>query len=163
MRAKRVFVIFRKGFINIRAVPEEAELAKQEKCEFIPFMSPQEVVMKGGRLAAMKFFRTEQDDEGRWIEDPEQMSRIKCDFVISAFGSGLYSQDLKDAMSPLQMNRWGTPEVDNLKMTTSEPSVFCGGDLAGTAETAVEAVNDGKNCILGDPQISSGSARHHCF
>jgi len=142
--AKRVFVIFRKGFINIRAVPEEAELAKQEKCEFIPFMSPQEVVMKGGRLAAMKFFRTEQDDEGRWIEDPEQMSRIKCDFVISAFGSGLYSQDLKDAMSPLQMNRWGTPEVDNLKMTTSEPSVFCGGDLAGTAETAVEAVNDGK-------------------
>ena len=25
----------------------------------------------------------------RWVEDPEQMSRIKCDFVISAFGSGL--------------------------------------------------------------------------
>jgi len=24
-----VFVVFRKGFINIRAVPEEAELAKQ--------------------------------------------------------------------------------------------------------------------------------------
>ena len=27
-----------------------------------------QVVMKGGRLAAMKFFRTEQDDEGRWGE-----------------------------------------------------------------------------------------------
>ena len=27
--ARRVFVVFRKGFINIRAVPEEAELAKQ--------------------------------------------------------------------------------------------------------------------------------------
>ena len=26
----------------------------------------------------------------------------------------------------------------------SEPWVFCGGDLAGVAETAVEAVNDGK-------------------
>ena len=25
-----------------------------------------QVVMKGGRLAAMKFFRTEQDDDGRW-------------------------------------------------------------------------------------------------
>merc|ERR1719361_1899578 len=49
-----------------------------------------------------------------------------------------------DSMAPLAMNRWGSPEVDNLKMTTSEPSVFCGGDLAGTAETAVEAVNDGK-------------------
>jgi len=142
--AKRVFVIFRKGFINIRAVPEEAELAKQEKCEFIPFMSPQEVVMKNGRVAGMKFFRTEQEDDGRWIEDPEQMSKIKCDFVISAFGSGLYSSGIKDAMKPLVMNRWGTPEVDTLKMTTSQPWVFCGGDLAGVAETAVEAVNDGK-------------------
>jgi dihydropyrimidine dehydrogenase (NADP+) len=27
---------------------------------------------------------------------------------------------------------------------SSEPGVFCGGDLAGVAETAVEAVNDGK-------------------
>ena len=25
-----------------------------------------QVVLKGGRLAAMKFFRTEQDDDGRW-------------------------------------------------------------------------------------------------
>merc|ERR1719483_440705 len=142
--AKRVFVVFRKGFINIRAVPEEAELAKQEKCEFIPFMSPQEVVMKNGRVAGMKFFRTEQDDDGKWVEDPEQMSKLKCDFVISAFGSGLYNPAIKSAMEPLQMNRWGTPEVDTLKMTTSEPWAFCGGDLAGVAETAVEAVNDGK-------------------
>ena len=29
-------------------------------------------------------------------------------------------------------------------MSTSEPGVYCGGDLAGTAETAVEATNDGK-------------------
>ena len=29
-------------------------------------------------------------------------------------------------------------------MSTSLPWVFCGGDLAGVAETAVEAVNDGK-------------------
>jgi len=142
--AKRVFVIFRKGFINIRAVPEEAELAKQEKCEFIPFMSPQKVIMKNGRVAGMQFFRTEQDDNGRWIEDPDQVSTLKCDFVISAFGSGLYSPGIKSAMEPLQMNRWGTPEVDTLKMTTSEPWAFCGGDLAGVAETAVEAVNDGK-------------------
>jgi len=142
--ARRVFVIFRKGFINIRAVPEEAELAKQEKCEFIPFMSPQEVIKKNGRIAGIKFFRTEQDENGKWVEDSEQVTSLKCDFVISAFGSGLYSSEIKDAMKPLVMNRWGTPEVDTLKMTTSEPWVFCGGDLAGVAETAVEAVNDGK-------------------
>ena len=42
------------------------------------------------------------------------------------------------------ISRWGTPEVDTETMETSEKGVFCGGDLAGTAETAVEAVNDGK-------------------
>ena len=47
-------------------------------------------------------------------------------------------------MSPVRLNKWGTPDVDTLTMTTSEPWVFCGGDLAGTAETAVEATNDGK-------------------
>ena len=142
--ARRVFVVFRKGFINIRAVPEEAELAKHEKCEFVPFLSPQEVIIKNGRVGGMKFFRTEQDEHGRWLDDPEQVTTLKCDFVISAFGSGLYSSEIKEAMAPLAMNRWGTPEVDTLKMTTSLPWVFCGGDLAGVAETAVEAVNDGK-------------------
>ena len=29
-------------------------------------------------------------------------------------------------------------------METSEPWVFCGGDLAGVAQTTVESVNDGK-------------------
>lgn len=29
-------------------------------------------------------------------------------------------------------------------MASSEPWVFCGGDIAGVAETTVEAVNDGK-------------------
>jgi len=142
--ARRVFVVFRKGFINIRAVPEEAELAKQEKCEFVPFMSPQEVVMKNGRIGAIKFFRTEQDDDGRWIEDAEQPTKLKCDFVISAFGSGLYDTKVKEAMAPAKLNKWGTPEVNTDTMETSEPGVFCGGDLAGVAETAVEAVNDGK-------------------
>lgn len=42
------------------------------------------------------------------------------------------------------MNRWGLPEVDNDTMATSEPWVFCGGDLAGIAQTTVESVNDGK-------------------
>ena len=96
----------RKGFINIRAVPEEAELARKEKCEFVPFMSPQEVVIKQGRVAGVKFHRTELDEAtGTWLEDPEQVTRLKCDFVISAFGSGLYSREVKEALAPLKMTR----------------------------------------------------------
>jgi hypothetical protein len=31
------------GFTNMRAVPEEVDLAKEEKCEFIPFAAPHQV------------------------------------------------------------------------------------------------------------------------
>lgn len=79
--ARKVFVVFRKGSSNIRAVPEEVgflfanetsdnlilfelfsaflnlfkfsfqvELAREEKCEFIPFMSPIKVNIKDNRV-----------------------------------------------------------------------------------------------------------------
>ena len=51
---------------------------------------------------------------------------------------------VKEAMTPIKFNRWGLPEVDKESMQTSEPNVFCGGDLAGFANTTVESVNDGK-------------------
>lgn len=143
--ARRVYVVFRKGFNNIRAVPEEVDLAKEEKCEFMPFMSPQEVIIKDGVIAALKMCRTEQLENGDWIEDPDQVMQLKANFIISAFGSGLYDSDVKEAMSGVKLNRWGLPEVDNNTMqSTSNPRVFIGGDLAGVAETTVESVNDGK-------------------
>jgi dihydropyrimidine dehydrogenase (NADP+) len=49
-----------------------------------------------------------------------------------------------DALSPLKLTRWGTPEIDRATGGTSEPWVFAGGDVAGVAETTVESVNDGK-------------------
>ena len=45
---------------------------------------------------------------------------------------------------PLKFNRWGLPEVDSATQQSSEPWVFCGGDVAGVAQTTVESVNDGK-------------------
>ncbi len=30
-----------------------------------------------------------QNDEGQWIEDEEQTLRLKTNYIISAFGSGL--------------------------------------------------------------------------
>ncbi|KAG7177054.1 Dihydropyrimidine dehydrogenase [NADP(+)]-like, partial [Homarus americanus] len=142
--AKRVFVIFRKGFTNIRAVPEEMELAREEMCEFLPFLSPLKVIVRNGRVAAMEFVRTEQTEDGSWIEDEDQTVRLKCDYIISAFGSGLSDPDIQAALAPLKLNRWGQPEMDTLTMSSSEPGVFCGGDIAGVAETTVESVNDGK-------------------
>lgn len=51
--ARKVFVVFRKGSSNIRAVPEEVELAREEKCEFIPYMSPVKVNIKDGKVTIL--------------------------------------------------------------------------------------------------------------
>lgn len=142
--AKRVYVVFRKGFTNIRAVPEEMELAREEKCEFLPFLSPRKVMSKNGKVSGMEFVRTEQDDDGNWIEDEEEIIRIKADYIISAFGSGLTDNQVVEAMQPVKFNKWGLPDVNTDTMQCSEPWVFCGGDIAGVAQTTVESVNDGK-------------------
>lgn len=65
------------------------ELAKEERCEFLPFLSPRKVVLRSGRIVAMEFVRTEQDSDGNWKEDEDQVVRLKADVVISAFGSVL--------------------------------------------------------------------------
>ena len=34
-----------------------------------------------------------QDEAGQWVEDEEQTVRLKANFVISAFGSGLSDEE----------------------------------------------------------------------
>ena len=139
--ASKVFVCFRRGFTNIRAVPEEVELARDEKCEFIPFVIPIRVLEKNGRIYGLEFARTELDDNGKLIIDNEQTMTIKAGTIISAFGSCLSSEDLQSLSIETSNN---LPLVDKALLTTNQPWIFCGGDAAGVASTTVEAVNDGK-------------------
>ncbi|XP_056632746.1 dihydropyrimidine dehydrogenase [NADP(+)] [Diorhabda sublineata] len=142
--AKKVFVIFRRGFTNIRAVPEEVSVAVEERCELIGFLSPYAVNVKDCKIVSVTFCRTEETEDGKWIQDKEQLSTIKANFLISAFGSGLEDSDTIAALAPLNLSTRNLPIVDTKTMQTSHPLVWCGGDLAGVAETTVEAVNDGK-------------------
>jgi len=71
------------------------DLAREEKCEFLPFLTPKDVMIQGSKVTGMEFYRTEQDDNGEWIEDHEQTCTVKANYIISAFGSGLSDQDGK--------------------------------------------------------------------
>lgn len=142
--ASKVFVVFRKGSTNIHAVPEEVELAREEKCEFIPFMSPVKVITKNDKITHVEFCRTEKDENGKWIEDFDQIVRLKANFIISAFGSGLLESDVIEALSPVPLNTWGLPDINEKTQQTTVENVFCGGDLGGYSGTTVESVNDGK-------------------
>lgn len=148
--ASKVFVCFRRGFSQIRAAPEEMSLAVEEKCEFIPFVAPKQVLLTDGpqrRIKGVEFYRTDLiEDNGDQVKiDEEQIMRLKADFIIAAFGSCIDDIDLAEALKPVLLDEsTGLPKIDPQTMMTSEPGVFCGGDLSGYTETTVEAVNDGK-------------------
>jgi len=141
--ASRVIVAFRRGIPDMRAVPEESELAKEERCEFLPYMQPKQVVVKNGRIVALELFKMEKGDDGEYHIDEDQFIRLKCDFVISAFGSCIDS-DLRHTLAPLTFDKWGVAQIDTQTMQAIDtPWLFCGGDMVGNG-TTVEATNDGK-------------------
>lgn len=49
-----------------------------------------------------------------------------------------------EALNPVPLNKWNLPIVNSKTHQTEISNIFCGGDLAGNAETTVESVNDGK-------------------
>ena len=77
------------------------ELAKEERCEFIPFVESRKVNVKDGKISSLVLCRTEQNDQGEWVEDEEQLITLKCSYVISAFGSHLSDAGMKAALAPL--------------------------------------------------------------
>lgn len=56
----------------------------------------------------------------------------------------LSDKQMLEALEPIELNKWSLPKVNLNTYQTSLPQVFCGGDLAGVANTTVESVNDGK-------------------
>ena len=143
--ARRVIVTFRRSFPEMRAVPEEVDVAKDENCEFLPFHQPKKVILgRDGKITGIELFKMEKNADGSYSIDDDQYLKIKCDFVICAFGSTIESQNLKDALAPMTVNR-GVADVDPLTLKSkSAPWLFAGGDIAGNGMT-VEASNDGKH------------------
>lgn len=64
-------------------------MAVEEKCELMGFLSPQKVNVKDGKIISVTFARTEQSEDGKWIENKDELITLKTNYVISAFGSGL--------------------------------------------------------------------------
>jgi pyruvate/2-oxoglutarate dehydrogenase complex dihydrolipoamide dehydrogenase (E3) component len=73
---------------------------------------------------------------------------LKCDFVISAFGSTAQTTELVEALKPLQLNpKSGSAELNLDTNQSNTPWVFAGGDIIGNGKT-VEASNDVKITII---------------
>lgn len=141
--AARVIVTFRRSFADIRAVDEELLGAKEEDAEFLPYCAPKKVLRNdAGRIVGLEMYKMDKDESGKYFCDEDQTIRVKCDFIISAFGSKV-ADEIQAAMAPMTFSH-GVAIVDKATQNSpAAPWLFAGGDLAGSNIT-VEAANDGK-------------------
>ncbi|KAL3075996.1 hypothetical protein niasHS_011357 [Heterodera schachtii] len=68
------------------------EAAREEKCEFMPFMAPRKINQKDGRIVSMEFVKMEQELNNKWVLDDGQLLTLRADWLISAFGSDLLDE-----------------------------------------------------------------------
>ena len=141
--AERVILCFRRSFADMRACPEEFDIPKKEGVEVLPYCTPNEVVCRDGKVFLVEFLKMEKNAEGRWVPDEDQSLRIKCQFVISAFGSMVGDEAVINACKPGGFTQWGRLDCKEGGQSNSVPWLFAGGDLVGATMT-VEATNDGK-------------------
>ncbi|CEM00688.1 unnamed protein product [Vitrella brassicaformis CCMP3155] len=140
--AKRVSIVFRKCWSDMRAVPEERELAIRELADFIPESLPRSVKLDAnGRVNYLELVRMEKNEDGVYEEEGSTYN-LKCSAIITAFGCTV-PDDIKSAAAPLQFDTSGTAKVTSKLQSESADWLFAGGDIAG-AHMTVEAANDGK-------------------
>jgi len=120
-----------------------------EQIDFLPYCLPKQIIIDDatGKVKAVEFYKQEKGLDGQYYTDEDQFIRIKCDYVITAFGANADKALLAPALAPLQLNRWGQIDVNEFGATTV-PGLFAGGDVIG-ATTTVGSVNDGKAAAWG--------------
>lgn len=141
--ANRVIVTFRRSLADMRAVDEEYLMAREEDTEFLPYSQPKKIILNdAGRLVGIELCKMERDEHGNYFEDEDQRLKVKCDFIVSAFGSTT-TDALRAAMKPMSFSHGVAVVSPDTLQSTNTPWLFAGGDLVGSGIT-VEAANDGK-------------------
>jgi dihydropyrimidine dehydrogenase (NADP+) len=138
--AERVSVIFRRGFDDLRANDEIFEPALQEKINFIPYSAPKSVITENNLVTAVEFNEYFPNKEGKYEIMKDEIRKIKCDFLITAFGS----ENKNRAVHDLLYTKSGKPDYNkHTYQHNMHKNIYLGGDITGI-ENLVDAVNDGK-------------------
>ena len=144
--AKTVKVIYRRSREEMPAEDNEIDGAINDGVEFL-FQTNIVRVLGDNKVTGIECIKTElieKENETRKVPVNIDGSNflLDADFIIRAIGSKV-NGDLTSALN-LELNTNGTIKV-NEKYQTSNPKVFCGGDLAGSTNTIAWAAKDGRD------------------
>ncbi|MGM0644272.1 MAG: FAD-dependent oxidoreductase [Thermodesulfobacteriota bacterium] len=151
--ASGVTIVYRRTESEMPADHEEILDARAEGIEFIDLASPVRVLQGDGgklKLVCIKNTLGEPDKSGRRRPVPIENSEfeIECGMIIPAIGQKVDTEKIiRD--TDIALTGWGTFEIDDTTMQTSEPGVFAAGDAVTGPATVVEAVAAGHKAVAG--------------
>jgi glutamate synthase (NADPH/NADH) small chain len=144
--AKRTFLIYRRSFEEMPAIPSEVKMAKEKGVMFWIKAIPKKILGdRNDKVKAIECIETkmgEPDETGRKIPIPILGTefQLNVDMVIEAIGQKVENEFIKH--KDLKVNPDGTINT-NKNRETSIPGIFAAGDVTNGGSTVVQAIAEG--------------------
>jgi heterodisulfide reductase subunit A2 len=151
--ARSVTVIYRRTESEMPAYPDEIKEAKEENIQISFLAVPVKILKKEDKLTGLECTRTRlgaPDASGRRRPEPVANSNfaIGCDVLIPAIGQAVETGWYGNGSYP-ELTVRKTVKTDPVRLNTTIPHVFAGGDAVRGPATVIEAVADGHRAALG--------------
>jgi len=149
--AKRTFLIYRRSFEEMPAIPSEVKMAKEKGVMFWIKAVPKKILGdKNNNVKAIECIETklcEPDASGRKkpIPIPETEFQLDVDIVIEAIGQKVENEFIKH--KDLKMNPNGTINT-NKNRETSISGIFAAGDVTNGGATVIQAIAEGTEAAI---------------
>jgi formate dehydrogenase (NADP+) beta subunit len=158
---EQVTVVVRSGFEEMKASPWEKEDAMHEDIPILNYLVPKEFVLRGGKLAAMRFEKVAAsfDEKGHrtLVATGEPDVVMECDDVLVAVGQENAFPWIERGIG-LDFDKWNMPKVDPKTMQSTLPHVFFGGDAAFGPKNIIWAVAHGHEAAVSIDKLLNGES-----
>ncbi|MBA7535676.1 Glutamate synthase [NADPH] small chain [subsurface metagenome] len=162
--ARRTFLIYRRSFEEMPAIPSEVKMAKEKGVMFWVRAIPKKIIGdNNGKVKAIECIETKlgkPDETGRKtpIPVPGTEFQLDVDVVIEAIGQKVENEFNKN--KDLKVNPNGTINT-NKNRETSIPGIFAAGDVTNGGSTVIHAIAEGVEAAIGiDKHLNNDSDKN---
>lgn len=158
LKAKEVFILYRRTKEEMPAGSEEVEIAEREGVKIMYLVTPLEIITEKNKVKAIKMINLvldEIDSSGR--RKPKIVAGtefiLKVDSIITAIGQKIKG-DFKN--TELKITSKGTFECNQITGATNISGIYIGGDVATGPKNIINAIASGKNAAVAIDKFLSG-------
>ena len=146
---KDVKVIYRGERHTMKSSDWELEPALEENVDLVLRHSPEEYIVKDGKLVGMRFSEMEYslDEDGKRQSKKIGEVTIPCDTVILAIGQENSFPWIERDLG-IEFDQWEVPVVDSTTYESTRKGIFFAGDAAFGPKNIIEAVEQGHQAAI---------------